>query len=77
MGEQDVAAISGTFNGHDFTTPSKVLSGHAGDDSKFYTFTVELPAADATDASELHFKATGSAMSVGLRLANIKLVGKK
>ena len=77
VGEQDVAAISGTFNGHDFTTPSKVLSGPAGDDSKFYTFTVELPAADATDASELHFKATGSAMSVGLRLANIKLVGKK
>lgn len=77
VGEQDVAAISGTFNGHEFTTPSKVLSGSAGDDSKFYTFTVELPAADATDASELHFKATGSAMSVGLRLANIKLVGKK
>ena len=77
VGEQDVAAISGTFNGHEFTTPSKVLSGPAGDDSKFYTFTVELPAADATDASELHFKATGSAMSVGLRLANIKLVGKK
>ena len=73
VGEQDVAAISG----HNSTTPSKVLSGPAGDDSKFYTFTVELPAADATDASELHFKATGSAMSVGLRLANIKLVGKK
>lgn len=77
VGEQDAAAITGTFNGHEFTTTSKVLSGPNGDDSKFYTFTVELPATDATDNSELHFKTAASANTVGLRLANIKLVGKK
>lgn len=77
VGEQDAAAITGTFNGHEFTTTSKVLSGANGDDSKFYTFTVELPASDATAASELHFLTTATANTVGLRLANIKLVGKK
>ena len=54
-----------------------MLSGPAGDDNKFYTFSVELPASVATAHSELHFRTTAAANTMGLRLANIKLTGKK
>lgn len=76
-GEQDAAALTGTFNGQPFATPSKVLSGPAGDNNKFYTFSVELPASAAAAQSELHFLSTAAANTMGLRLANIKLTGKK
>ena len=64
-------------HGQPFATPSKVLSGPAGDNNKFYTFSVELPASAAAAQSELHFLSTAAANTMGLRLANIKLTGKK
>lgn len=76
-GEQDAAALKGSFNGHAFSTPSQVLSGPNGDNNKFYSFSVELDASDATDSSELHFTSAAADNTKGLRLANIKLVGKK
>ena len=54
-----------------------MLSGPAGDNNKFYTFSVELPASAAAAQSELHFRTTAAANTMGLRLANIKLTGKK
>lgn len=77
QGEQDAAAMTGTFNGQTFATPSQTLSGPNGDNNKFYTITIDLPASAAADASELHFMTSASANTAGLRLANIKLVGKK
>lgn len=76
LGEQDAAAMAGTFNGQAFATPSQTLSGPGGDNNKFYTITVELPVSAASASSELHFTTSASANTAGLRLANIKLVGK-
>ena len=75
-GEQDAAAMTGTFNGQAFTTTSKVLSGPNGDNNKFYSFSVSLPVSAASASSELHFTTSSTANTAGLRLANIKLVGK-
>ncbi len=76
-GEQDAAAMKGTFNGQAFTTPAQVLSGPGGDNNKFYTITVSLPVSAASATSELHFTTAAADNTAGLRLANIKLVGKK
>lgn len=76
-GEQDAAAMVGSFNGKDFATPSQVLSGPNGDNNKFYTITITLDPSAGTDASELIFKTAASANTMGMRLTNIKLVGKK
>ncbi len=72
---QDVAAVTGTFNGVAFATPSKVLAA-PDDKGKLYTFTVELPATAVSATSELHY-ITGEANTKGIRLTNIKLVGTK
>ncbi len=76
-GEVDAAAMTGTLNGVAFTTPSQTLSGPNGDNNKFYTISIDF-GADAISANgELHFIVAAANNGVGLRLANIKLVGKK
>lgn len=77
QGEQNANAMTGTFNGQAFATPSQILSGPNGDNNKFYTITIDLPVSAASATSELHFITTAAANTMGLRLANIKLVGEK
>ncbi len=74
--QQDLAAMTGTFNGQSFATPAKLVTNANGDNNKFYPITVELPVSAASATSELNFM-TGADNTAGLRLANIKLVGKK
>ncbi len=75
--EQDMGAMTGMFNDQAFSTPAKLLTADNGDDSKFYSVTIDLPVSAATASSTLHFKTTATDNKMGLRLANIRLVGKK
>lgn len=71
----DLIAMTGTFNGVAFATPSKVVAAPA-DKNEFTLVTIDLPVASGTATSEIHFLA-GEANKLGLRLAEIKLTGKK
>ena len=71
----DLIAMTGTFNGIAFATPSKIVVGPA-DKNEFTLVTIDLPVASGAANSELHFLA-GEANTLGLRLAEIKLTGKK
>lgn len=73
--QMDLAAMTGTFNGVAFATPSKVVAAPA-DKNEFTLVTIDLPVASGAANSELHFLA-GEANKLGLRLAEIKLTGKK
>lgn len=74
--EMDLAAMTGTFNGQAFATPSKIVK-NPDDKNTFTTITIELPVSAANATSELHFLSSANANTKGLRLAKIKLVGTK
>ena len=72
----DLAAVTGTFNGQAFATPSQIVK-NPDDKNSFTSFSIELPVSAANASSELHFLTTAAANTLGLRLAKIKLVGIK
>lgn len=73
----DLNKLTVSFNGAAVTIPSKVVSSSNKDANVFFTYTIELPVNGATDTSTLLFKAASGDNALGLRLANIKLVGTK
>ncbi|EHG22910.1 fimbrillin family protein [Alloprevotella rava] len=74
--QMDLAAMTGTFNGQAFATPSQIVK-NPDDKNTFTSFSIELPITSASANSELHFLSSANANTKGLRLAKIKFVGIK
>lgn len=73
----DLNVLKITFNGKEYTAPSKVVSKTNNDANIFYAMEVSLTDAEVSANSTLKFSVATADNTVGLRLYNVKLSGTK